>query len=231
MNVYLWTRSGQRRAFAGDVFADLTLIQIAIVMIAGYTIFFIGSCSPIHFRSIIAIVALFCVVLSWRASIGFSYYLGFKSSGLSNLLPFLLFGIGVDDCFVIASALDQTDPRDAVDVRMRDAMMHAGTSITITSLTNSLAFFLGCTTSLEGLRSFCFFAGTGVLCIYLTSITTFSAALVWDMRRQINQIGDCCGGCSCREDNIVCCRGRLLSQRQRAYPYRGTLEEAQMTDM
>lgn len=143
----------------------------------------------------------------------------------------MLFGIGVDDCFVIASAVDQTDPRDAIEVRMKEAMIHAGTSITITSLTNSIAFFLGCLTSLSGLRSFCFFAGVGVLCLYLASMTIFSAALVWDMRRQINQIGDCCGLCRCKEDSIICCRGRLLSQKQREYPYRGTLEEAQLAEM
>jgi hypothetical protein len=36
--------------------------------------------------------------------------------------------------------------------------MHAGPSISITSLTNALAFFFGGFTSLPVLNSFCFFA-------------------------------------------------------------------------
>jgi hypothetical protein len=34
--------------------------------------------------------------------------MGYKTSGVHNLLPFLLLGIGVDDMFVIASAADQS---------------------------------------------------------------------------------------------------------------------------
>lgn len=46
-------------------------------MIATYCVIFIGSCSPIHFRSVIAIMALFCVVLANQASVGLSYYFKF----------------------------------------------------------------------------------------------------------------------------------------------------------
>ena len=53
--------------------------------------------------------------------------------------------------FVIANAIDMTDPRQPVHLRMRDAMMKAGSSITITSLTNSIAFFFGCSSSLQSL--------------------------------------------------------------------------------
>ena len=123
--------------------------------------------------------------------------------------------------FVISSALDQTNTRDPIEKRMADGIKGAGTSITITSMTNGIAFFLGCSSSLTALSSFCFFAGLGVLFLYFTSITIYTAFMVWDLKRQMAQKGDCCGLCGCSEDTIICCRGSCLTQKQRSYPFQG----------
>lgn len=104
---------------------------------------------------------------------------------------------------------------------MMIGLQHAGSSITITSFTNAIAFFLGCTSSLAALSSFCFFAGLGVLMLYFTSISVFSAFMVWDITRQMKQKGDCCGACFCSEETPLCCKGFFLTVAQRSYPFRG----------
>lgn len=48
------------------------------------------------------------------AGMGLSFYLGQRVTGVHNILPFLLIGIGVDDMFVIVNAVDQTDMRLSV---------------------------------------------------------------------------------------------------------------------
>ena len=184
---------------------------MSVTLVAIYCILFMGSCSPIHFRSAAAGVTLLCVGLSFGASQGLAFLVGGKVAGIHNLLPFLLIGIGVDDMFVISSNIDQTDPRLPVEKRMQIGLQHAGSSITITSFTNAIAFFLGCTSSLDALSSFCFFAGLGVLMLYLTSISVFSAFMVWDIRRQVERKGDCCGACMCKEDTLICCKGFCLT--------------------
>ena len=73
------------------------------MLVAVYSITFMGTCSPIHFRSAAAGIALLCVALSFTASNGFAFLVGGKSAGIHNLLPFLLIGIGVDDCFASAA--------------------------------------------------------------------------------------------------------------------------------
>lgn len=83
------------------------------------------------------------------------FLLGGEVSGIQNLLPFLLIGIGVDDMFVIANAVDQVPFSVSATDRLVIGMRHAGPSITITSFTNALAFFFGSTTSLLALKSFC----------------------------------------------------------------------------
>lgn len=155
------------------------------MLVAVYSITFMGTCSPIHFRSAAAGIALLCVALSFTSSNGFAFLVGGKSAGIHGLLPFLLIGIGVDDCFVISSCIDQTNPTDPVEKRMYDGVKKAGSSVTITSLTNAIAFFLGCMSSLQALSSFCMFAGLGVLGLYFSSMTIFTAFMVWDISRQV----------------------------------------------
>jgi predicted RND superfamily exporter protein len=79
---------------------------MSIMLVATYCIIFLGGCSPIHFRSGAAGITLLCVGLSYTASAGLAFYLGAHQAGIHNLLPFLLIGIGVDDMFVIANAID-----------------------------------------------------------------------------------------------------------------------------
>jgi len=222
VNIYLFTPNGLKESFEGDMTNDLGLVQVSVSLVAVYCIIFMGGCSPIHFRSAAAGIALLCVGLSYGSSSGLCYLVGGKSAGIHQLLPFLLIGIGVDDCFVIASNIDQTDPRLPVEKRMMIGLQHAGSSITITSFTNAIAFFLGCTASLEALSSFCFFAGMGILMLYFTSISVFSSYMVWDIRRQANRKGDCCGACMCKEDTIICCRGFCLTAAQKSYPFQGS---------
>ena len=50
---------------------------------------------------------------------------------------------------------------------MRTAMSHAGVSITVTSITDFVAFMISTSTSLPALSSFCFYAATGILFLFL----------------------------------------------------------------
>jgi len=194
-------------------------MYVSVLLVALYCILMMGGCSPIHFRSGAAAIAIFCVILSYLASSGLAFYMGLKITGVHNLLPFLLIGIGVDDMFIIAYSIDQTEPTLPCNERIRVALTHSGTSITITSITNSVAFFLGAFTQLEALRSFCIFAGLGVLFLYAASLTIFTAFMVWDIKRQVKRKGDCKGACKCKENSILCCRGYFLTPKQKRYPF------------
>mmetsp|Transcript_18041 Transcript_18041/g.30748 ORF Transcript_18041/g.30748 Transcript_18041/m.30748 type:complete len:538 (+) Transcript_18041:285-1898(+) len=221
INIFMFTEAGLTESFSGDIQDDLALVQVSVMLVAIYTILFMGSFSPIHFRSAAAGITLLCVGLSYAASSGLAYYLGAKSAGIHSILPFLLIGIGADDMFVISSSLDQTNTRDTVENRIKEGMKSAGSSITITSFTNAIAFFLGCTSSLQALSSFCFFAGLGVLMLYFTSITIYASFMVWDLRRQMSKKGDCCGLCCCSEQTMICCKGSCLTTKQKSFPFQG----------
>ena len=210
----IYTIAGLRAAFSSDVRADLLLIQVAIILVAVYTIIMLGTFSGIHCRLVVSLMGLFCVGLSYAAGSGLCFYLGGETAGVHNLLPFLLIGIGVDDMFVICNAVDQTDLQAPANERIRKAMQHAGPSITITSLTNCLAFAFGGINSLTALRSFCVFAAVCILMLYLIVMTVFLCVVVWDTERVGRRKGECCGLFMCKLRSICCCRGFFLSKKQ-----------------
>lgn len=65
-------------------------------------------------------------------------------------------------------------------------------SITVTSFTNMVAFGIGMTTVMPFLKSFCMFAATGILFLYIYEITFFVSCLVYDERRLAAKKDGCC---------------------------------------
>jgi len=102
----MFTPFGLRLAFSDDIQADLALVQIAIILVALYTIFVLGTFSAIHCRCVVSLMGLVSVGLAYGSGFGLSFLCGGETAGVHNLLPFLLIGIGVDDMFVICNALD-----------------------------------------------------------------------------------------------------------------------------
>lgn len=195
----------------------MKLIQVAIILVAVYTIVNLGTFSGMHCRLVVSLMGLVTVGIAYAAGYGFCYYLGGETAGVHGLMPFLLIGIGVDDMFVICNAVDQTDLKAPANERIKTALQHAGPSITITSLTNCLAFAFGALNSLTALRSFCLFASACIMMLYLLVMTVFLCVVVWDTERVGRKKGECCGLCMCKMDSIFCCRGFFLSPKQRAY--------------
>lgn len=93
-------------AFTNDVIADGALLVTSISLIVTYSFFVLGNCSPIHMRAVTAMIGIGCVLLSTLAGYGLSFYFGEYISSMHSLLPFLMFGLGVDDMFVIVNSID-----------------------------------------------------------------------------------------------------------------------------
>ena len=76
---------------------------------AVYILIFLGNFSAVHNRFKLGALGFMTVILSYSSSYGLLSLCGLKVSGIHNLLPFLLIGIGADDMFVVVNAVDQVD--------------------------------------------------------------------------------------------------------------------------
>ena len=121
--------------------------------------------------------------------------------------------------FVMCNAVDQTDLSQSAYNRIHKALGHAGPAITITSLTNALAFAFGALSSLEALTSFCLFATMCIIFLYIWVMTIFLCVVVWDTERVHKKQTECCNILSvcCGEKNPICCCGVCTTPKQRKW--------------
>lgn len=95
-------------------------------------------------------MGLLSVGMAFASSIGICSLLGISYGPVHTSLPFLLMGLGIDDIFVIMASWQKVqnehkspnDPRTMPE-RMGMMLQMAGSSITITSFTDVVAFVIG----------------------------------------------------------------------------------------
>ena len=102
---------------------------------------------------------------------GLIMYCGIPFIGINMAAPFLMLGIGIDDTFVMLGAWRRTSIHAPVEDRMSEAFRDAAVSITITSVTDMLSFFVGVITPFPCVRIFCIYTGkmSGFLLLFIMS--------------------------------------------------------------
>jgi len=177
--------------FGNAIGGDLISVQISFIVsfiFVGATLGrFCGSGS----RWAVSLCAIILVALSTAAAMGLASFFGIFSGPLNTLLPFVLLGIGLDDVFVIVNAFNRErnisrvdEDNDQLIERSAKATARSGASITVTSLTDMVAFAISSTSALPALSSFCAYATLGVLFLWLLAATFLVAVVVQDEKRQ-----------------------------------------------
>ena len=83
-----------------------------------------------------------------------------------------MFGIGLDDIFIIICEYERLDPsKNAVD-RIQEIIDITGISIFLTTLTSVLAFASGCLSSVPIVKWLCLYAFTTIMTIFLYSVSS-----------------------------------------------------------
>ncbi|CAM9899558.1 unnamed protein product, partial [Ectocarpus sp. 12 AP-2014] len=195
LHVYYLTSRSTEDALEEAVSGEIFLFITTYVLMVAFVSVVIGRCcgGPVKRRSWLGIGGVMLVVAAGLAAYGLNSGFDIPFTPLSNMLPFILIGIGVDDMFVIVAAYDHTDPSLAVEERVALGVKRCGVSVTYTSLTNFFAFMLGSVSSLPAVEYFCLYAGTAILFDFFLQMTAFVALLTMDANRQkVGKMDSCC---------------------------------------
>ncbi|KAM9387519.1 patched domain-containing protein 3 [Phaethornis superciliosus] len=101
--------------------------------------------------------------------------------------PFLILGVGVDDMFIMIASWEQSSRNKRepdVKALLAETYTEAALSVTITTLTDVLAFFIGTWTAFPSVRSFCLYTGTAFVFCYIYTMTFFGAVIVLNHKRE-----------------------------------------------
>jgi len=131
-------------------------------------------------------------LLSIMSGYGLLFTIGTPFTSITQILPFVIFGIGLDDAYIINGSYCRTDARlDPVD-RIRLVVDEVGISITLTTLTSAVAFALGCTSTIPAVYWLCLYAAPTIVLVLLYQLTFFVACIILDERRIVARRRDCC---------------------------------------
>lgn len=99
-------------------------------------------------------------------------------------LTLCLAGVGVDDMFIMISSWEQSASKTDTKSRLADTYSEAALSVTVTTITDVLAFFIGTWTTFPSVQSFCLYTGTAFIFCYIYTMTFFGAIIVLNDKRE-----------------------------------------------
>ena len=207
MQAYPLTMRSFNDLIGGSIASDLSSLASGYLLIYLYVLINLGKRNSVEQRVWLSITGIAAVMMGVGTSFGLASFMGVFSTGMNQLLPFLMLGVGIDDMFVIMQAFENLDPDERkldLATRFGLTMKHAGVAVTITSVTDFLAFAIGASTVLPALSSFCIFAALGILFIYFYAITFFLAWFSLDQRR-VEDTRDGCLCCWKKQKGFLCC--------------------------
>ena len=79
--------------------------------------------------------------------------------------------------FILLSAWQKTGVLTSVSERLADTYREAAVSITITTVTDALALFLGYSSSFGSVQSFCLYAGFAILFCFFYNVSFLGGVL------------------------------------------------------
>ena len=172
---------------------DIPLISATFGIMIAFTCMVMSKfTNPIRGHSWLAVAGIFSTSLGILAGFGLTIACGVPFISLVGVLPFLVFSIGIDDMFIIVDELDRQPTSYSSENRVAYSLSKIGATITMTTVTDVLAFGISFTSSFPGIRYFCIYASLVITIEFLIQITFFMAFVSIDAKRIKANRTDCC---------------------------------------
>ena len=170
---------GQNIEMLRAIFGTIPLLGLSGILMSGYialALVKVGT-ERRHSKIYVGMVGNCAVGISTVMTFGICCGLGVVVTPISQVVPFLLLGIGVDDMFVIVRTLERIPLSLSTEDRIERTYRECGGAIAVTSATDALAFLVGATIKFPAMRAFCINAGVGVILTFILQLTFMAATL------------------------------------------------------
>uniref|UniRef100_A0A158PCL7 SSD domain-containing protein n=1 Tax=Angiostrongylus cantonensis TaxID=6313 RepID=A0A158PCL7_ANGCA len=124
-------------------------------------------------RSLVAIT-LITPFLATVAAFGLLSWMKYPIYSMQCVTPFLVLGIGVDDSFILIHRWKHRSDIPDHSLRLTKVIVDVGPSITITSLTNIIAFGIGFFTPTPQMSLFCLSTSVALFIDYIVTYTVLA---------------------------------------------------------
>jgi len=139
---------------------EIPKFGLALILLILFCIIFLWRRDATRNKTMVVMAGFGSSLMAVISGLGFGLAIGYPAhfNPVVTFMPFLILAIGMDDLFVILRSYELTSPMLPAERRIEAAMCEGGLSITITSLTDLIAFLGGgLMIQIPALRDMCLF--------------------------------------------------------------------------
>ncbi|XP_023236013.1 patched domain-containing protein 3-like [Centruroides sculpturatus] len=177
ININRYTSLTIEKELNGLAVKIIPRLSVAIVVILVFSVITCLFNNWIESKPWMGLIALLSSGMALASSFGVVMYFNQPFAASTGSIPFLILGIGMDDAFVFLAAWKRTDSTMSVVNRMEKVYSESAISVTITSVTNFIAFVSGLVTSYRIVKNFCMYASLAVVFCYVYQLTFVGACM------------------------------------------------------
>ncbi|KAJ6243895.1 npc intracellular cholesterol transporter 1 [Anaeramoeba flamelloides] len=192
IKIHRWAQRSIEDEIGRESKTDIPTIAISYLCMFVYVAIALGGIHLVRGKILLGFSGVIMVLMSLVIAFGLCCYADVKiSMVISEVIPFLILAIGVDNLFLITHSFERTDENLSIDERLGIALGHVGSSITLASLSEFLAFILGLVAAVPAITSFCIMAAVAVLVDWILQVTLFISLTALDAKRVAANRIDC----------------------------------------
>ncbi|GBP78634.1 NPC intracellular cholesterol transporter 1 [Eumeta japonica] len=172
--------------------SDVSTILVSYFIMFAYIAISLGRVTTcrrllIESKVTLGLGGVLIVLASVVCSIGLFGFVGVAATLIIvEVIPFLVLAVGVDNIFIMVQTnqREARRPDESVAQHIGRTLGEVGPSMFLTSVSESVCFFLGALSDMPAVRAFALYAGVALLVDFLLQITCFISLLALDTRRQ-----------------------------------------------
>ena len=165
--------------------SDIKFFALTFMIMGIFSGIVNGRCADGRFgHQLLGFASQYSIYLGVTAALGFLMFLGVPFVSMVGVLPFLVVSIGIDDVFIILHELNEMVRQNIPAMHMLSGTMaRSGPTITMTTLTDLVAFAVSCRSIFPAIRFFCTYAALTIWSAFFMLVTFFVGFMWFDIKR------------------------------------------------